>query len=148
VLEFDRKIKIFTTLIKESGYTLEREFLQKSKYFHSHIYDLNNNYKFSVFFSQEKKYIELYYEYTFSLALLQLIESNIKNVFSLCYEYGCYAKIKKIYIKNDLYLQISVNTKLYFSGLNYFSFNECIEDFIKVLDSLTYLFNDLLNYNG
>ena len=63
------------------------------------------------------------------------LKQRLEEMLKLCYEYGCYI----ILAEAEKELSFSVFTKLYYTGLNYYSLKQSMEDFKECVDALTSL---------
>ena len=85
------------------------------------------------FIDKESKFLEIVYTFSFSLSMHEFIKERLEQMLSICYECGCYINIQN----NESEILFSVFTKLYFSGLNYYSLKDSLRDFTKCVSILT-----------
>ncbi len=67
--------------------------------------------------------------------MADFLKQRLEEMLKLCYEYGCYIILAEA--ENEL--SFSVFTKLYYTGLNYYSLKQSMEDFKECVDALTSL---------
>ena len=53
----------------------------------------------------------------------------------ICYEYGCYSSIQT----SEREITFSVFSKIYYAGLNFYSFKETMRDYREAVEALTEL---------
>jgi len=85
------------------------------------------------YIDKESSFLEIVYTFSFSTSMHEFIKDRLEKMLSICYEYGCYINIQNS--KSEILF--SVFTKLYFSGLNYYSLKESLKDFTKCVSILT-----------
>ena len=61
------------------------------------------------------------------------VKDRLEEMLAISYEYGCYTSIQK----NNKEISFSIFTKVYYTGLNYYSLKESLRDFNKCIISLT-----------
>ncbi len=84
------------------------------------------------YIDRESNFLEIVYTFSFSLSMHEFIKERLEKMLSICYEYGCYINIQN----NETEILFSIFTKLYFSGLNYYSLKESLKDFTKCVSIL------------
>jgi hypothetical protein len=72
------------------------------------------------------------FSFTFSNSLTGFLRSKMNEVLRLCYEYGSYFNLQNL--KKDATLTIF--TKIYFAGLNYYALRETLRDFQENIGAL------------
>ncbi len=85
------------------------------------------------YIDKESKFLEIVYTFSFSLSMHEFIKERLEKMLSICYEYGCYINIQN----DNTEILFSVFTKLYFSGLNYYSLKDSLKDFTQCVSILT-----------
>jgi hypothetical protein len=86
-----------------------------------------------IFIDSKSKFLEVSFTFFFSHAIVDFIQQRLEDMFKICYEYGCYSNLDKT--KSEICF--SVFTKLYFSGLNYYSLKQSLADFSSCVQALT-----------
>jgi hypothetical protein len=91
----------------------------------------------SVYIDQESRFFEIGFTFSFSMMMSEFLKSRLDDILRACYEYGCYININK----KDKELAFSVFTKLYFTGLNYYSlkfslidYSRCVKEIMKIVE--------------
>jgi hypothetical protein len=136
----EKRIGRVKSLFKELKYTISAE--QKSKETYSCELENEKGFKCGLFMDCYSKFTELSYSFSFSIILFNFLKQNIEDVLKICYEYGCYFNMERH--KSEMIL--SVFTKGYFSGLNYFSLKDTVCDFKKCVVMITKLL-EFSNFN-
>ena len=85
------------------------------------------------YIDKDSNFLKIVYTFSFSSSMHSFIKERLEKMLSICYEYGCYINIQK----NETEILFSVFSKLYFSGLNYYSLKESLKDFTKCVSILT-----------
>lgn len=86
-----------------------------------------------VFIDGKSKFLELSFTFFFSQSMVRFVQQRLEDMFKVCYEYGCYSNLDKT--KSEICF--SVFSKLYFSGLNYYSLKQSLIDFSACIQALT-----------
>jgi hypothetical protein len=94
------------------------------------------------FIDRDSNFLEIVYTFSFSASMQIFIKERLEKILSICYEYGCYINIQK----NKSEILFSVFTKIYFTGLNYFSLKDSLKDFTKCVSIITEII-DIENEN-
>jgi hypothetical protein len=86
-----------------------------------------------VLIDRKSKFLEISFTFFFSHSMVNFVRQRLEDMLKVCYEYGCYLNLDKA--KNEICF--SVFTKLYFSGLNYYSLKQSLIDFKACVGALT-----------
>jgi len=131
------RIRRVQVLFKELGYDLfDEERLEES---YSTAFVHSNGLQGMFFIEKENRFLEVVYNLTFSSQLAEFVQHKMPEVFETCFEYGCYMST----FADEYAINISLFSKVYFSGLNYYSLKDTMADFyrcstaVKELVSLT-----------
>jgi hypothetical protein len=69
--------------------------------------------------------------------MLEFLRTRLDDILRTCYEFGCYINLNK----KEKELAFSVFTKLYFTGLNYYSlkysildYSWCVKEIMKIVE--------------
>jgi len=131
------RIRRVQVLFKELGYDLfDEERLEES---YSTAFVHSNGLQGMFFIEKENRFLEVVYNLTFSSQLAEFVQHKMPEVFETCFEYGCYMST----FADEYAINISLFSKVYFSGLNYYSLKDTMSDFyrcstsVKELVSLT-----------
>ena len=110
-------------LFKELGYELVDP--EESEGAFTASFQNEEGYQGSFFIDEESKFLEIVYTFTFSNTLQEHLRSRIEEIFRTCYEYGCYLNMQVTKHETSL----SIFSKIYYAGLNYYSLKETLKDF-------------------
>jgi|SRR6056297_145047 len=117
------RIRRVQVLFRELGYELfDEERLEES---YSTAFVHANGLQGMYFIEKENRFLEVVYNLTFSPQLAPFIQSKMPDVFETCFEYGCYMST----FSDEYAINISLFSKIYFSGLNYYSLKDTMSDF-------------------
>ncbi|MBN1797247.1 MAG: hypothetical protein JW822_01630 [Spirochaetales bacterium] len=86
-----------------------------------------------VFIDRKSKFLEVSFTFFFSHSMVDFVQQRLEDMLKVCYEYGCYLNLDKT--KSEICF--SVFSKLYFSGLNYYSLKQSLKDFAACVRALT-----------
>ncbi|MDR1932783.1 MAG: hypothetical protein LBQ57_08195 [Spirochaetales bacterium] len=84
------------------------------------------------YIDEESRFLELAFSFTFSHSLSGFLRSKMEDVLRLCYEYGSYFNLQKLKKETTL----TIFTKIYFIGLNYYALKETLRDFQENVGAL------------
>ncbi|MBN2444552.1 MAG: hypothetical protein JXJ04_24535 [Spirochaetales bacterium] len=129
--KLEERIQRTKVLFKELGFTV-RNPEQLDGIF---TCEVQNNTEFlgGVYIDVNSRFIEIAYTYSFSLKTISFLKSRIEEILRICYEYGSYCN----FIEADKEILFSIYTKLYYTGLNYYSLRDTLKDFRKCIVIIT-----------
>jgi hypothetical protein len=85
------------------------------------------------FIDRESRFLEIGYTFSFSPSMSEFLKHRLEDMLKIAYEYGCYSNI----LSGQAEIVFSVFTKIYFSGLNYYSLKDSLYDFRHCVDTIT-----------
>ena len=85
------------------------------------------------FIDRESRFLEIGYTFSFSPSMSEFLKGRLEDMLKIAYEYGCYSNI----LSGQAEIVFSVFTKIYFSGLNYYSLKDSLFDFRHCVDTIT-----------
>lgn len=133
------RIRRVRVLFKELGYDiLEGE---KNADTYSAGFADSKGFQSAFFIDTDSKFLEIAFTFGFSSKLTGFIRKRLEEMLKICYEFGCYMNLEK----NNGEITFSIFTKLYFSGLNYYSLRDTVNDFRECTDALKELL-DIQNF--
>jgi hypothetical protein len=128
------RIRRTSVLFKELGYELiDGEVLEDT---YSAGFEGDDGFQGGVFIDRDSKFLELAYTFAFSHAMTEFVRDKMEETLQICYEFGCYVSLET----TDEDIALSVFSKVYYAGLNYFSLKETLKDFREAVDTLQELF--------
>jgi hypothetical protein len=86
----------------------------------------------NFYIDQESKFLEIAFSFTFSHSLGGFLRSKMEEILRLCYEYGSYFNLQPSKKETTL----TIFTKIYYMGLNYYALKETMKDFQETIGSL------------
>ena len=136
------KDRIFRTkvLFKELGYDVFDGTTMDETY--SGGFEKKGIFAGGVFIDSDSKFLEIAYSFSFSGSLGHFIKNRLNEMFKVCYEFGCYLNL---HMEDDF--SFSIFSKIYFSGLNYYSLRDTIKDFNNCIRALKEVI-EISNYTG
>lgn len=91
----------------------------------------------SISVERESKFVEFSFSISFPRALQDFLRDRIDDFMQICYQYGCY----NVIVTSEDEIAISVFSKLYFAGLQYYALKETLKDMRSAADDLQILFD-------
>ena len=128
---FKEKIKRTRVLFKELGYKLGD--IQSTDDCFSAAFKNSDNSNGGIFIDNDCNFLELLFTFSFSQSMSDFIKDRLENMLDICYEYGCYINFQKA----DQEFAFSIFSKIYFTGLNYYSLKDSMNDFSDCIETLT-----------
>ena len=123
-----RRVKI---LFRELGYRVfDSERMEES---YSAGFENEEGFQAGVFIDSGSRFLEVAYTFSFSPSMAEFVRSRLEEMLKISYEYGCYINLQTTAEE----IAFSVFTKIYYSGLNYYSMRESLRDFKQCVYSLT-----------
>ena len=86
-----------------------------------------------LFIDRDSRFLEVGYTFSFSTSLAEFVKERLEEIMRAAYEFGCYANI----LAGNAEIVLSVFTKVYFSGLNYYSLRDSLLDFNRCVAAIT-----------
>jgi hypothetical protein len=86
-----------------------------------------------IFIDRKSNFLEISFTFFFSHSMVDFVQQRLEEMLKVCYEYGCYLNLDKT--KSEICF--SVFSKIYFSGFNFYSLKNCLEDFAACIRALT-----------
>ena len=124
------RIRRVRVLFKELGYDLVEG--EKSEETFSSAFENEEGFQGGFFIDSDNRFLEFAFTFSFSPELGLFIQEKLEQMLRVCYEFGCYLNLQK----SEEEIEFSIYSKLYYSGLNYFSVKETLRDFQGCIDAL------------
>ena len=99
-------------------------------------FESDDGFRAGMFISRDSKFLELGYSFIFAPAFSEFIRLRIEHVIQSAYEYGCYMSV----VAGDEEVNVSIFSKIYYAGLNYFALKETMRDFREAVEEIQELF--------
>lgn len=129
----EERIRRVKVLFKELGYRFFSGEVQGALF--TSGFENKDGFQGEVIIDQKCRFLEISFTFFFSVEMADFLKQRLEEMLKLCYEYGCYI----ILADAEKELSFSVFTKLYYTGLNYYSLKQSMEDFKECVDALTSL---------
>ena len=128
------RIRRVSVLFRELGVeVLESESSDDS---YSAEFESDDGFHGGLFISRESKFLEIGYSFILSPAFSEFVRLRMEHVMQSAYEYGAYMSV----VAGEEEINLSLFSKIYYAGLNYFSLKETMRDFREVVDEVQDLF--------
>jgi hypothetical protein len=136
------RVRRVEVLMKELGYDLEPEEIAEDGYGASVF--LGDDYQFGITLDVQSKYLEIGYTFGFSKSFQERIRRSMEEIMGICYEHGCYYTLA---FDNEEII-VSLFSKIYFAGMNYYALKETIRDLISAIHLVSELFDVVAQIQG
>jgi hypothetical protein len=127
----DERIRRVRVLFKELGYKIFGD--ERSEDSFTAAFDNNEGTQGGFFIDRESRFLEIGYTFSFSSSMSAFLRDRLEEMLKICYEFGCYINIEN----SKPEISFSLFTKLYFSGLTYFSLKDSLKDFKQCVELTT-----------
>lgn len=128
-------------LFKELGFEIYDGVFMEGAF--SGGFETSGTFAGAFFIDSTNKFLELAFSFSFSSSLGAFLQSRLKEMVKICYEFGCYTNID-----GGENLSFSVFSKIYFAGLNYYSLKETLKDFRGCVNALKEVIEITQNTDG
>ncbi|MBN2510784.1 MAG: hypothetical protein JXB03_10920 [Spirochaetales bacterium] len=124
------RIQRVSVIFKELGFSFEA--ITKDDQAFSATFKNTKNEFGECFIDADNKFLEMAFSFSFPAAFSGFLQLKLPEVMRTSYEYGCYLNLQY-----DSGLTLSVFSKIYFAGLNYYALKETLRDFNGCVLSLS-----------
>jgi hypothetical protein len=87
------------------------------------------------FIERDSRFMEIAYTFSFSSTMAAYVRARLEEMLKICYEYGCYINLQT----SEQEIAFSVFSKLYYTGLTYYSLKDSLYEFRGCVGALTEL---------
>ena len=127
------RVRRVSVIMQELGLqTLDGELMEDT---YSAGFETEDGFQGGIYIDRESKFLELAYTFGFSTNLADFVQQKLEEMLHICYEYGCYSSIQT----SEREITFSVFSKIYYAGLNFYSFKETMRDYREAVEALTEL---------
>jgi hypothetical protein len=133
----EERIRRVTVLFSEINFRVLED--ERSHNAYSATFEDGEGFQAGILIERGSKFLELAYAFTFPASYSQYMRGKLEEMLKFAYEFGCYVSLQQ----SASEITFSVFTKLYYSGLNYYSLRDTMRDFRECVWSLM----DLLELN-
>jgi hypothetical protein len=123
------RIRRVTVLFRELGYQVHEGDTNEDSF--SAGFSTPEGFQAGFFIDADSKFLELAFTFSFSNGMADFVRERIEEVMHSLYEYGCYFSLQI----DDSDISLTVFSKIYFAGLNYFALKETIRDFREAVEA-------------
>lgn len=121
--------------VRELGYTYEIIDIDKTIcYFH--IYSEDKYVCYVLLDYETINFIQIGYDFSFPNDFSVFFMKNIQHIYSLVSKYGCFLEFEV-----SSTIDLSFCNKVYYSGFNHDSFNDCLNGLLKLMSEVKDFFN-------
>jgi hypothetical protein len=99
------------------------------------VFEHEKGFNGSFFIDRDSKFLEVAFTFAFSPNFGAFLQEKLRKIFHIGYEYGCYLNLHS----GDKEITLSIFSKVYFAGLNYYSLKETLRDFRGCIEDLKQL---------
>jgi hypothetical protein len=126
----EERIRRVTVLFSELNFRVTED--ERSHNAYSATFEDDDSFQAGVLIERGSRFLELAYALTFPPSYSQLIRGKLEEMLKTCYEFGCYVSLQQTASE----ISFSVFTKIYYSGLNYYSLRDSLRDFRECVAAL------------
>jgi hypothetical protein len=126
----EERIRRVTVLFSELSFRVIED--ERSHNAYSATFEDDDSFQAGVLIERGSRFLELAYSLTFAPSFSQLMKGKLEEMLKTCYEFGCYLSIQQTASE----LSFSVFSKVYYSGLNYYSLRDTLRDFRECVGAL------------
>ena len=127
----EERIRRVRVLFRELGYKVRET--ERSAETYSAGFENEEGVQGGFFIDRASRFLEIAYTFSFSVSMAEYLKARLEDMLKASYEFGCYINIQT----SQDEIAFSVFTKIYYSGLNYYSLRDSLRDFRNCLSSLT-----------
>ncbi len=119
----EERIRRVSVLFSELSFRVIED--ERSHNAYSATFEDDDGFQAGVLIERGSRFLELAYALTFPPAFSLLMKVKLEEMLKICYEYGCYVSLQQ----TSSEIAFSVFTKIYYSGLTYYSLRDSLRDF-------------------
>jgi hypothetical protein len=134
----EERIRRVRVLFRELGYRVRES--ERSSDTYSAGFEDDEGMQGGFFIDRASRFLELAYTFSFSPTMSEYLKTRLEEMLKISYEYGCYINIQTS--RDEI--AFSVFSKIYYSGLNYYSLRDSLREFRYCVQALT----DVLELSG
>ncbi len=129
------RIRRVHVLFQELGYELTESETTEESY--SAGFVGSDGFQAGFFIDADSKFLELAFTFTFTAEMANFVRERIEEGMRSLYEFGCYFSLQT----DEQDIVLTIFSKIYFAGLNYFALKETIRDFRDATEAIQDLFD-------
>lgn len=129
------RIRRVTVLFRELGFEVADGEATDESY--SASFATPDGFQAGLFVDSDSKFLELAFTFSFSSTMADFVRERVEEVMHSLYEYGCYFSLQI----DESEITLTIFSKIYFAGLNYFALKETIRDFREAVEANEEIFD-------
>jgi hypothetical protein len=133
----EERIRRVTVLFSELSFRVIED--ERSHNAYSATFEDEEGFQAGLLIERGSKFLELVYTFSFPATYAQYMRGKLEEMLKITYEFGCYVSLQQ----SSSEITFSAFTKIYYSGLTYYSLRDTMRDFRECVWSLM----DLLELN-
>ena len=133
----EERIRRVTVLFSELSFRVIED--ERSHNSYSATFEDEEGFQAGILIERGSRFLETAYAFTFPATYSQYMRGKLEEMLKLAYEFGCYVSLQQTASE----ITFSVFSKVYYSGLTYYSLRDTVRDFRECVWSLM----DLLEMN-
>lgn len=126
----EERIRRVNILFQELEFSIRDSEYDETTYTAS--FEANDGFQGGIFIDKKSKFLEISFTFFFPISMSDFLKQKLEDMLKICYEFGCYLNLDKT--STEIYF--SIFTKLYYSGLNYYSLKQSVMDFRNCVNEL------------
>jgi hypothetical protein len=134
----EERIRRVTVLFSELTFRMVED--ERSHNAYTATFEDGEGFQAGVLIERGSRFLELAYSFTFPPAQGQYVREKLEEMLKTCYEYGCYLSIHQ----TSSEIAFSLYSKIYYSGLTFYSLKDTVRDFRDCVAALA----ELLEVSG
>ncbi len=127
------RIRRSTILFKELGYELMDT--ERTDEGYSAAIAWKGNIEGGFFIDAQSRFLEIAYTFSFSSELGAYVREKLEEMLKVCYDFGCYFNLQH----GEEEISFSLFSKIYYTGLSYYSLRDTLRDFKECVAETTEL---------
>jgi hypothetical protein len=126
----EERIRRVTVLFSELSFRVVED--ERSHNAYSATFEDDDAFQTGILIERGSRFLELAYALTFPPSQSQMLRAKLEEMLKTCYEFGCYVSVQQTASE----ISFSVFSKVYYSGLNYYSLRDSLRDFRDCVGAL------------
>ena len=129
----EERIRRVTVLFKELGVEVTEN--ERSEGAFTAAFDDSTGMNGGFCIDEDSRFLEIGYTFSLSLSMAEYLRERLEEMLRIAYEYGCYINIE--HTRSEIHF--SLFTKIYYTGLSYYSLRDSLRDFKRCVEQTTQL---------
>ena len=134
----EERIRRVTVLFSELSFKVVED--ERSHNAYTATFEDGEGFQAGVLIERGSRFLELAYSFTFPPTHAPYVREKLEEMLKICYEFGCYLSLHQTASE----IAFSAYSKVYYSGLTFYSLKDTMRDFRDCVAALA----DLLEVGG